>query len=198
VHLCRLSSAQGVALLRAAKRDGLRVTADVSIHHVHLIDRSIGHYDTHCRLDPPLRAEADRAAIRAALADGTIDAICSDHAPVSIDDKLLPFGEAKPGASGLETLLPLTLQWARAEHIDLKRALALVTSAPARVLGEDTGTLQPGRKADVVVFDPERSWVAQADTLVSSGKNTPFAGKALRGRARWTLVGGEVRYEDGA
>ncbi len=195
VHLCRLSSAAGVQLLRAAKREGLPVSADVSIHHLHLVDRNIGYYDTNCRLDPPLRTEADRAAIRAGLADGTIDAICSDHAPVSIEDKLLPFGEARAGASGLETLLALILDWANAQSVPLVRALAAVTSAPARVLGEDTGTLQPGRKADVVVFDPEQAWRVDEETLLSNGKNSPFSGLRLAGRARFTLVGGEVRFE---
>ena len=195
VHLCRLSSAAGVQLLRAAKREGLPVSADVSIHHVHLVDRDIGYYDTNCRLDPPLRTEADRAAIRAGLIDGTIDAICSDHAPVSLEDKLLPFGEARSGASGLETLLPLVLDWANAQSLSLVRALAAVTSAPARVLGEDTGTLQVGRKADVVVFDPQQAWRVDEETLLSGGKNSPFTALRLAGRARFTLVGGEVRFE---
>jgi dihydroorotase len=195
IHICRLSSAQGVELVRAAKREGLAVTADVSIHHLHLTDQDIGFYDTNCRLDPPLRTAGDRAAIRRGLLDGTIDALCSDHAPVSLDDKLLPFGEARAGASGLETLLALTLAWAREEDLALLPALAPVTSAPARILGEDTGTLQPGRKADLVIFDPQETWTVHADTLLSSGKNSPFAGRALRGRTRFTLVGGEVRFE---
>jgi len=195
VHLCRLSSAAGVQLVRAAKREGLAVSADVSIHHVHLVDRNIGYYDTNCRLDPPLRTDMDRAAIRAGLADGTIDAICSDHAPVPLEDKLLPFGEARSGASGLETLLALTLGWANAQSLPLLAALAAVSSAPAQILGEDTGTLQPGRKADVVVFDPQQGWRVDEQTLLSAGKNSPFAGLRLAGRARFTLVGGEVRFE---
>ncbi len=198
VHICRLSSAQGVELVRAAKRQGLPVTADVSIQHVHLTDQDIGHYDTNMRLDPPLRSAADRAAIRRGLADGTIDAICSDHAPLSLEEKLLPFGEAAAGASSLETLLPLTLAWAREEGIDLPRALAAVTSAPARILGEDTGTLEPGRKADLVIFDSQAAWTVQAETLRSSGKNAPFTGQQLLGHARWTLVGGEIRYDSAA
>ena len=184
--------------MRAAKRQGLPVTADVSIQHVHLTDQDIGHYDTNMRLDPPLRSAADRAAIRRGLADGTIDAICSDHAPLSLEEKLLPFGEAAAGASSLETLLPLTLAWAREEGIDLPRALAAVTSAPARILGEDTGTLEPGRKADLVIFDSQAAWTVQAETLRSSGKNAPFTGQQLLGHARWTLVGGEIRYDSAA
>jgi len=198
VHICRLSSAQGVALVRAARREGLPVTADVSLQHLHLTDADIGYYDTNCRLDPPLRSAQDRAAIRAGLADGTIDAVCSDHTPISLEDKLLPFGEALPGASGLEALLPLVLEWARADGIDLLQALGAVTRAPAGILGEDTGTLQPGHKADLVVFDPQARWELRADAMVSSGHNSPFVGRPLQGKVRWTLVGGEVRFGDGA
>lgn len=196
IHVCRLSSGAGIELVRAAKREGLPVTADVAIHHVHLTDQDIGDYDTNCRLEPPLRSAADRAAIRRGLLDGTIDAICSDHAPVAVEGKLLPFGEAVPGASALETLLPLVLAWAREEGIGLAQALAVVTSAPARILREDTGRLQPGRKADLVIFDPEAHWTVDAQSLASSGKNSPFAGRRLAGLVRWTLVGGEVRYQD--
>jgi dihydroorotase len=195
IHICRVSSADGVALVRAAKREGLPVTADVSVQHLHLVDENIGYYDSNCRLDPPLRSAHDRAAIRAGLADGTIDAVCSDHAPVSQEEKLLPFGEASAGASGLETLLPLILGWASAEGIALPKALGVVTAAPARILGEDTGTLVPGRKADLVLFDPQAQWVVHPEAFLSSGKNSPFAGQTLVGRVRYTLVGGELRYE---
>lgn len=195
VHICRLSSAQGVELVRAAKREGLPLTADVSIHHVHCVDRDIGYFDTRFRLEPPLRSDEDQEAIRRGLADGTIDAICSDHAPVSVDSKLLPFGEAAPGATGLETLLPLVLRWAHSDRLPLRQALAAVTCAPARILREDTGVLEVGRKADVVVFDPDAEWTVSADTLQSSGKNSPFSGRKLRGRVRYTVVGGEMRFE---
>ena len=197
VHLCRLSSAAGLELVRAAKREGLPVTADVGIHHVHLIDVDIGYFDPHFRLDPPLRSQRDRDAIRAALADGTLDAICSDHTPVDEDDKLLPFDEAAPGASGLETLLPLTLKWAREAGVPLLRALSLVTSHPARVLAEDTGRLAQGSKADLMIFGPEIHWQVSADTLLSSGKDTPYAGYELEGRVVHTLVGGDLRYSGG-
>jgi len=194
IHLCRLSSADGIALLRAARREGLPVTADVSILHVHGVDADVGQFDSNWRLDPPLRTERDRAAIRAALADGTIDAICSDHAPLALEDKLLPFGEAGVGASGLETLLSLVLSWAQ-DKVPLLRALDTVTRGPARVLGEDTGTLLVGRKADVVLFDPSEPWTVSADSLLSFGKNTPYLGHELAGRVRTTIVGGEVRFE---
>ena len=195
VHLCRLSSSAGIELVRQAKREGLPLTADVGVHHVHLTDVDIGFFDSNFRLDPPLRSQRDREAIAAALSDGTLDAICSDHAPVGADDKLLPFGEAEPGATALETLLPLVLKWARQSNVPLVQALARVTSEPARILGEDTGRLAVGGKADIVVFDPQEHWVVTPQALASSGKNTPFAGYELEGRARCTIVGGDVRLD---
>jgi dihydroorotase len=195
VHLCRLSSAAGIELVRQAKRDGLPVTADVGIHHVHLTDVDIGFFDANYRLDPPLRGQRDRDAIVAALADGTLDAICSDHTPVGADDKLLPFGEAEPGATALETLLPLVLKWAHEARVPLVQALSRVTSAPARILAEDTGRLEVGGKADIVILDPQAHWTVGESTLVSSGKNTPFSGYELEGRARCTIVGGDLRHD---
>jgi dihydroorotase len=194
VHLCRLSTRAGVELVRSAKREGLPVTCDVAIHHVHLIDVDIGYFDSNFRLDPPLRGTRDRDAIRAGLADGTIDAICSDHAPVDADAKLLPFDEAAPGATGLETLLPLVLKWAAESKVPLVQALAKVTSAPGQILGEPTGRLAVGAKADICIFDPDEPWRADASALVSHGKNTPFADDQIVGRARYTLVGGDLRF----
>lgn len=194
VHLCRLSTAAGLDLVRQAKREGLPVTADVGIHHVHLTDVDIGYFDAHLRLDPPLRSQRDRDAIRAALIDGTLDAICSDHTPVDEDDKLLPFDEAAPGATALETLLPLTLKWAHEAQVSLQRALALITHNPARVLGEDTGRLAVGAKADITVFNPGTPWRVTADALASHGKGTPYLNLELEGRVVYTLVGGELRY----
>ncbi len=195
VHLCRLSSAAGVELVRRAKREGLPVTADVAIHHVHLTDVDIGYFDPDFRLDPPLRTQRDRDAIVAGLADGTIDAICSDHAPVGEDDKLLPFGEAAPGATALETLLPLVLKWAQTARLPLAQALAKVSCEPARILGEPTGRLAVGVKADVTVFDPQAHWTVTREALLSRGGDTPFSGYELVGRAILTLVGGEIRFD---
>jgi dihydroorotase len=195
VHLCRLSSAAGIELVRQARREGLRVTADVGVHHVHLTDVDIGYFNPDFRLDPPLRTQRDRDAILAGLADGTIDAICSDHAPVGEDDKLLPFGEAAPGATALETLLPLVLKWGAQAKLPLAATLARVTSAPARILDEPTGKLAVGAKADVVVFDPQAHWTVTRAELVSRGGNTPFSGYELLGRAMLTLVGGDVRFD---
>jgi dihydroorotase len=195
VHLCRLSSADGVAMVRAAKAEGLPVTADVGIHHLHLCDVDIGWFDPLANFVPPLRATRDRDALRAGVEDGTIDAICSDHAPVDDDAKQVPFAEADPGATALELLLPLTLKWASEARVPLLRALARVTSLPAAILGVDAGTIQVGVPADVVVFDPHRPWRVERGALESQGKNTPFLGLELEGRVRVTLVGGAVVHE---
>lgn len=196
VHLCRLSSAAGIALVRAARAEGLHVSCDVGAHHVHLTDHDIGFFDPNARLSPPLRSQRDRDAIREALADGTIDAICSDHTPVDDDEKLLPFGEASPGATGLELLLSLSLKWAqeRGGKQDLSTAIARITCDPARVAGLDAGTLSVGSVADVCVLDPNLRWTVEASAIVSQGKHTPFLGYELQGQVRHTLVSGRVAF----
>jgi dihydroorotase len=195
VHLCRLSTADGVALVRAAKKDGLPVSCDVAIHHLHLCDVDIGWFDGNANLVPPLRTVRDRAALRAGVADGTIDLICSDHAPVDDDGKLVPFGEAEPGATGLELLLPLTLKWAAEEKVALPAALAKITCEPAKLLGVAAGDLRVGSSADICVFDPAQHWTVERKALKSQGKNTPFLGMELQGRVRTTLVGGHVVHD---
>src|SRR4029079_11134657 len=140
VHLCRLSTAESAAMVREAKRAGMQVSCDVSVYHVHLSEQDIGYFDANCNFVPPLRSVQDRAAIRAGLADGTIDVICSDHTPVDEDAKQLPFAEAESRVTGLELLLPLTLKWAAEERIGLPAALAKITKAPAALLGIDAGT----------------------------------------------------------
>ncbi len=202
VHLCRISSAQGVDLVRQAKDDGLPVTCDVSINSLHLTDADIGYFDSRMRLSPPLRQQRDRDALREGLYDGTIDALASDHTPVDEDAKTLPFAEAEPGATGLELLLSLSLKWGQESGSGLTRALAVLTSEPARVLGNALGTLQAsagqlveGGVADVCVFDPQAAWTVQPDTLRSQGKHTPFSGYELPGRVRCTITGGQLAYE---
>jgi len=204
VHLCRISSAAGVALVRQAKLDGLKVTCDVSINSLHLTDTDMGFFDSRARLNPPLRQQRDRDALRAGLLDGTIDALVSDHTPVDEDAKNLPFAESEPGATGLELLLSLTYKWHLDSGIALARAIAVVTDGPAKVLGTAlgprlgrTGHLQVGGLGDVCVFDPQAHWTVRADTLVSQGKHTPFSGYELPGRVRYTLVGGRVAYQVG-
>ena len=202
VHLCRLSSGAGVELVRAAKARGLKVTCDVSINSLHLTDQDIGYFDSRARLVPPLRQPHDRAALRAALKDGTIDALVSDHNPVDEDAKTQPFAEAEPGATGLELLLSLALQWAQDDSVPLQRALAVVTSGPAAVLGNALGTLQAsvgrlveGGVGDVCIVDPGVSWRAEPGALRSQGKHTPFSGGDLPARVRCTLVGGQVAFD---
>jgi dihydroorotase len=195
VHVARLSTAEGVDMVRQARRHGLAVTCDVGVHHVHLSEMDIGYFDPHAHLTPPLRSVRDRDALRAGLADGTVDAICSDHAPVDEDAKQLPFAEAESGATGLELLLPLTLKWAEETGLALPAALGKITCEAARVLAVDAGHLAPGHAADICVFDPERHWKVGADTLKSQGKNTPYRGLELKGKVRYTLVDGDVVYD---
>jgi len=199
VHLCRMSSAAGLELVRAAKKEGLPVTCDVGAHHIHLTDVDIGFFDSNARMTPPLRAQRDRDAIRHGLADGTIDAICSDHTPVDDDEKLLPFGEASPGATGLELLLPLVLKWAD-EALDkspqsLSKAIAKVTSDAARVTGLASGRLSVGSVADICVFDPTARWKVEARSLASQGKHTPFLGYEMSGQVKATIVSGHIAFE---
>ena len=195
VHLLHLSSAAGIELVREAKAEGLPVTCDVTANHVHLIDVDIGYFDSQFRLDPPLRGQRDREAIRAGLVDGTIDAICSDHTPVDDDEKLLPFGEATPGATGLELLLSLTIKWAEETGLSLARALERITAAPAKVLGVPAGRVEVGAPADICVFDPRAHWRVEPRVLKSQGHNSPFLGYELPARVRATVVAGNLAFE---
>lgn len=202
VHLCRLSSAAGVALVRQAKLDGLSVTCDVSINSLHLTDGDLGYFDSRARLNPPLRQQRDRDALRAGLADGTIDALVSDHTPVDEDAKALPFAESEPGATGVELLLSLALKWSADSGVSLARALAVITSAPTAVLGaslgkrqDRIGRLAPGGVADLCVFDAGAAWTVQPAALRSQGKHTPFSGYELPGRVRCTVIGGRVAFQ---
>jgi dihydroorotase len=194
LHICRISSAAGVEMLRAAKREGLPVTCDVSMNHVHLTEMDIGYFDSNCHLVPPLRSGRDRAALHAGLLDGTIDAICSNHSPVDDDAKQLPFAEAEAGATGLELLLPLVLKWANAQRVPLLDALARITISPAQLLGQKMGHLSVGAHADICIFDPEASWIVEPAALKSQGKNTPFNGYEMQGRVCYTLLDGQIVY----
>jgi dihydroorotase len=202
VHLCRLSSAAGIELVRRAKAEGLPITCDVSANHLHLTDVDIGYFDAAMRLVPPLRQQRDRDAIRAALADGTIDVLVSDHTPVDADMKALPFAEAEPGATGLELLLSLALQWGQETKQPLSTTLARLTSAPVAVLGDSLGSLASsagrlvaGGVADLCLFDPGAHWVVEPQALKSQGKHTPFAGHELPGRVKCTLVSGNIAHD---
>ncbi|HEY2336190.1 MAG TPA: dihydroorotase [Burkholderiales bacterium] len=195
VHLCRLSTARAVELMRRAKAEKLPVSCDVGVHHVHLSEVDLGYFDSHCRLEPPLRSQRDRDALARALAEGVIDCLCSDHTPVDDDGKLLPFAEAEPGATGLELLLPLALKWGAAQKLPLAATLARITSEPARVLGVASGRLAPGAPGDITIFDPQAPVRIEPETLKSQGKNTPFLGYELAGRVKCTVVAGNVVYE---
>ncbi|MBW7832611.1 MAG: dihydroorotase [Simplicispira suum] len=202
VHLCRISSAAGVELVRRAKQEGLAVTCDISANSLHLTENDIGFFDSRARLAPPLRQQRDRDALAAGLLDGTIDALVSDHNPVDEDAKTLPFAEAEPGATGLELLLSLALKWSQDAGVPLARALGVVTCEPARVLGGALGTLSAsvgklveGGVGDVCIVDPRAHWTVAPGTLCSQGKHTPFGGYELPGQVRLTLVGGQVAFE---
>ena len=195
LHVCRVSSAQGVALIRAAKKEGLAVTCDVAANNVHLTDIDIGFYDTNLRLDPPVRGQRDRDALRHGLLDGTIDAVCSDHTPLPEEAKLRPFGRAASGSIGVELLLSLILKWAQEARLPLTEALKLVTSAPGAVLGAPIGTLSVGASADLCIVDPQDYWIVCRDTLLSQGTHTPFLGRELPGRVQTTVLRGEIVWE---
>ena len=196
LHITRLSSAAGVAVLAAAQAAGQAVTADVGIHHLHLSEMDIGFFDTNARFDPPLRSLRDRDGLSQAAAQGTLS-ICSNHTPVKPDDKILPFAEAKPGSTALELFLPLLLQWANSAKVSLSDALARVTCQPAQLLGAryaGLGQLGLGAVADVCIFNPDTDWQVSANALHSRGKNTPFLNHLMQGQVQATLVAGKIVF----
>jgi dihydroorotase len=195
IHLARLSTREGIAMVRAAKAQGLAVTCDVASTHVHLSENDLVSFDSHLHLVPPLRSLRDRDAIREALRDGSIDALCSDHTPVDEDAKQVPFGESAPGASGVELLLPLTLKWAREMGVPLMQAIDLISWKPAQILGVPGGNLSLGGCADICIFDETAEWVVSAKTLASQGDNTPFLNHPMQGRVRYTLIDGHIDFE---
>ena len=195
IHLARLSTRESIAMVRAAKAQGLAVTCDVASTHVHLSENDLISFDSHMHLVPPLRSLRDRDAIREALRDGSIDALCSDHTPVDEDEKQVPFGESAPGASGVELLLPLTLQWAREMGVPLMQAIDLISWKPAQILGVPGGNLTVGSFADICIFDETAEWVVTPKTLASQGDNTPFLNQPMQGRVRYTLIDGHIDFE---
>lgn len=195
VHLARLSSGEGVSMVRQAKEQGLAITSDTSAHHIHLSELDVGFFDANCHVTPPFRSLRDKDALRQGLADGTIDALCSDHTPVDDDAKQLPFSESESGVTGLELLLPLTLKWVEETELPLSVGLARITSNAARALGIEAGELKVGAVADVCIFDPACYWRVERTALRSQGKNTPFLGLEVKGRVRYTLVEGQVVYQ---
>jgi len=195
LHVAHISSAGAVEMVRQARASGIHVTAEVSPHHLWLTDAAVDGYNTNAKMAPPLRTEEDRQALRAALADGTIDVVATDHAPHHRDEKDVEFDHAANGVVGLETLLPLTLRLVEDGLLDLPTAIAKITSEPARILRLPTGRLEVGVPADVAVIDPAHEWVVDAATLVTKSKNTAFDGWKMRGRALVTLVGGRIVHD---
>ena len=196
IHLCRISTAEGVDLIRQAKKQGAQVTADVSAQHCHLTDFDIGYFNSHANLKPPLRSMRDKAALCQGLKDGTIDAICSDHTPVNDDAKLLPFAEAEAGATGLELLLPLALKWAVDNKASVAEAVARISLQPAQILGVAGGHLSENADADIAIFNPQQAWRVSAKDLISQGKNTPFLGLEMLGKVHYTLLHGQITYQN--
>ena len=190
LHLRQVTTRAALDLVRAAKARGLGVTAGVTPAHFMLSDVAIGDFRTFTRLSPPLRAEADRQAVLAALADGTIDVVSSGHDPRGPEDKRLPFADAEPGMAGAETLLPLTLNLVRDGVIALDRAFALLATNPARLLGIDAGQLAVGMEADIALIDPDRPWIVNSDKMAAQAGNTPFDRQPVQGRVLGLFKGG--------
>ena len=196
LHITRVSCGESLDLIEHARQDGVDVTCDVAAHHLHLCDMDIGYFNPHCHVVPPLRSQRDRIALSKGLADGRINAICSDHTPVDDDAKQAPFSESEPGTTGLELLLPLTLKWAAEHNLPLLDALSRITSEAAKIAGiAKGGHLSVGARADVCIFDPDTHQLIDRSMLRSQGKNTPFLGLELPGKVRYTLVEGTLMYE---
>jgi dihydroorotase len=195
VHLCHLSTTGSVELLRWGKERGVRVTAEVCPHHLSLTEDAVLGYDTNAKMNPPLRTEADVAVLREAVREGTIDVIATDHAPHHYDEKEREFADAPNGIVGLETALGVIVTWlVEPGFIDLPLLVERMSVAPARVFNLQGGTLRPGAPADVTVFDPAAEWTVDPSRFRSKGRNTPYAGRRLRGRPEYTLVDGRVIY----
>ncbi len=194
VHFCRLSAKLSVKLIRQGKESGLDITADVAAHQLFLTEMDVSDFNPLCHVMPPLRSSRDRDALREGLADGTIDAICSDHQPHDLDAKLAPFQQTEPGISALETLLPLTLRLVEDGVLSLPEALGKVTTAPAGIIGSEAGQVCEGAPADLVLFDPDALWELDVNKMYSDGKNTPFAGWNFNGAVTRTLLAGKTVF----
>ena len=195
-HFGRISSARGAEMIARAKNEQLPVTADVSAHQLHLTEQDISSYNSACHVIPPLRTQRDQDALRHAVINNTIDAICSDHQPHNIDAKRAPFASTEAGISGLETLLPLCLRLSQQTELELGDLIRKITHSPANILGLNTGTLSIGANADICIFDSDKDWQLTADLINSHGKNTPFLGWNFQGKAKHTIVSGNLLFSD--
>ena len=195
LHIAHLSTADGVEMVRKAKSDGVRITAEVSPHHFTLTDDAVSTYGANAKMNPPLRAERDRTAVVEGLADGAIDAIATDHAPHAEYEKERGMNRAPFGIVGLETALGLTLRLVQQGRLTLERAITCLTSAPAAVLGLPKGILKPGAAADITLINPDVSWTVDPGRFRSKSRNTPFSGWTLKGQVIRTLVAGKTVYQ---
>ena len=195
VHFCRLSCAQAVDMLEVGLQAGLPVTADVAVHQLFLTEEAVEGFDVNARVSPPLRTEQDRARLREGVRDGVIQAICSDHLPLDPDSKMAPFPEARPGISGIETLVPLTMKLVAEDILTRPVAVERLTAGPAAILGRGAGTLVVGSPADLCVVRLEDPWVFDMDSMLSAGHNTPFDGWQFHDRVQTTICGGRTVYE---
>ncbi len=193
-HFGQLSTVRAAEMIAEARAKGLSVSADVSAHQLYLTEIDVSDFNSLCHVRPPLRSQRDRDGLRAALRDGTISAICSDHQPHDRDAKLAPFAATEPGISAIETLLPLTLRLVDEGLLELSDAIARLTSEPAAILGLDRGQLGEGAIADICLFDPQQHWSVSEESLHSAGKNTPFLGWEMKGRVVRTLLNGNTVY----
>jgi dihydroorotase len=197
-HICHVSTARGVELIRRAKNDGIWITAEVTPHHLLLTEESVGDYDTHSKMSPPLRSEEDRIGVLEGLADGTIDAVASDHAPHENDSKRVEFSKATFGILGLQTSLPLLLELHSKGALTRRRVIEALTAGPARSFGLSFGRIERGRDADISVIDPAKGWRFDRQANRSLSFNSPFLDRELRGQARHVLVAGRAVVVDGA
>ena len=193
-HFMRLSSARSVEMIRNARKRGLPITADVSIHQLHFTDKDTEHYNSLCHVRPPFRHHSDKEQLIAGIKDNTITAICSDHQPHDHDDKMAPFSLTEPGVSALDVLLPLALRLVDENQLGLKTLIKAMTVAPAKILGVGSGSLTLGTIADLCIFDPEKSWTVTEKTLISEGKNTPTLGWEMKGKVTHTILNGRIVY----
>ena len=194
VHLNKISTADGLNLIKVAKKNGIDVTCDVSIHQIFLTDNDIGFFNTNCFLKPPLRKESDRLKIIESIVDGTIDAICSDHSPVNEDNKLKPFAESEHGASSVELLMPMIFKLSEEYKIDLSLLIDKITYQPANILEINKGNLSVNSDADICIFDPNYLWEVNSKTLISEGKNTPFMNQNFTGKVSGTIFNGNIVF----
>ena len=195
-HFGRLSSAAGVEMISRAKNEHLNITADVSAHQLHLTEQDISSFNSTCHVIPPLRSQRDMEALQRAIADNTIDAICSDHQPHDIDAKQAPFASTEPGISALETMLPLCLRLSQNTPLELSSIVNKITRAPSNILGIEAGSLSVGATADICIFDEAEDWQLSEDSINSHGKNTPFLGWNFQGRVKYTVIDGRLLFSD--